>query len=228
VNVVTDVVIELDDDAGTVVAHEVEAEEQTQPYVGASLRRRLQVCTACPCRLEARQVVVGIGPATARVLFLGQNPGEDEDEAGVPFIGRAGLELETWLPILGLTRAQIAISNVVKCHTTKNRAPRPAEVLACRDLWLGEELAALPQVQLIVPLGKPATEAVLGSGAPAALPKALYWRRAVWHDRPVGVFPLPHPAYLLRMRGQRAPFLTTILPKVAECWRAEWPDVYGA
>jgi uracil-DNA glycosylase family 4 len=226
VQIFTDFEIELDDEPGP-VPFQVTADGATAaPSYMAPLARRLRGCRACTCRVEAQQVVVGVGPSDARLLFLGQNPGDDEDLNGMPFIGRAGQELDVWLRALGIVRERVAISNVVKCHTTKNRLPKPPEILTCRDLWLTAELDALPAVQMIVPLGVPATLALLGAGATKPSPKLIYWRTGVWHDRPLVIFPLPHPAYLLRVQSLRSFFLTTVLPRMAACWSKEWPEVY--
>ena len=76
---------------------------RTLPFVST-----LRACSACSCRAEAKQVVPGIGPVDARILVLGQNPGEEEDARGEPFLGAGGEELNVWLGILGLRRDRLA------------------------------------------------------------------------------------------------------------------------
>lgn len=226
--VFTDFEIELPDEPGVSMPPPIEGTggPLAVQYMTPVVARRLRGCTACTCRPEAQQVVVGTGAADARILFLGQNPGDDEDAEGAPLVGRAGKELNTWLFGLRIARSRVAVSNIVKCHTAKNRKPKTGEVVTCRDLWFPAELDLLPAVQLVVPLGKPATEALLGVGAKPPHPKAIYWRAANWRDRPFIIYPLPHPAHLLRTQMLRAFFLTTVLPRILTCWQTEWPEVY--
>lgn len=187
----------------------------------------LRACTACSARAEALQVVPGDGPLDARMLVIGQNPGEDEDQAGIPFIGQAGREFDTWLAKLGLDRAKLLVTNVVKCHTLKNRVPRTKEVKTCADLWLAEELAHLTQVTVLLPLGKPAVVAVLGKSAPPMTPLMAHHYRVRAAGRELRVFPLPHPAYLLRVKHHAQMFYETILSHVRLTLEAEVPDAYA-
>lgn len=183
-------------------------------------------CVLCPVRAEAMQVVPGEGPADAQVYFLGQNPGEEEDLAGRPFVGLAGHEFDHWLTILGLQRTRVYVSNVVKCHTYGNRVPRSPEVQTCSNRWLPEELSALTALQVLIPLGKPASERILGKTAPPMLPLAIYHFRIEILGRPVSVFPLPHPAFLLRMQHYKRSFYEVLLPQVRETLEQELPAVY--
>jgi uracil-DNA glycosylase family 4 len=187
----------------------------------------LRACTACTARPEAKQVVGGAGPVGARILVVGQNPGEEEDSAGVPFIGNAGDEFNSWLVLLGLDRAKLVVTNIVKCHTTKNRVPRPKEVRTCADLWLSEELQQLAQVDVLLPLGKPAVVGVLGKDAPPMTPIMVHhYRVRVW-GRELRVFPLPHPAYLLRARHLAPMFRETILSQLKLTLLQEVPEAYA-
>ena len=188
----------------------------------------LLACTACPARSEALQVVPGVGPADAPIYVLGQNPGHEEDVAGQPFIGPSGEEFDRWLAVLGIDRARIFISNVVKCHTQGNRVPRSSEITACSNLWVPAELSALPSVRVLMPLGKPAIVRLLGKSAPPLQPLMIHHIRVRVLDREMSVFPLPHPAFLLRAAHFGPVFRETLLPQVRETLQHELKVVYDA
>ncbi|MGH7465229.1 MAG: uracil-DNA glycosylase, partial [Longimicrobiales bacterium] len=103
------------------------------------LNDEMACCTRCDLALGRTQVVRGIGPKRARVLFLGEAPGASEDRAGEPFVGAAGRLLDRLLEESGLLRSDIYITNVVACRPEKNRAPRVSEVKAHAP-WLEEQL----------------------------------------------------------------------------------------
>ncbi len=114
------------------------------------------------------QVVYGVGRRNAKLMFIGEAPGEHEDEQGEPFVGPAGRLLNTTLCEIGVPRGEVYITNVVKCRPTKvvkgrppsNRPPSTDEIEACAD-WLNEQVR-LVNPKLIVSLGVPATSRVLG------------------------------------------------------------------
>lgn len=186
----------------------------------------LLACRACGCRAEAQRVVPGVGPREARVLVLGQNPGEDEDETGVPFVGRGGLELAAWLATIGLARSEIYITNIVKCHTARNRAPRPREASTCRDLWLEKELAHLPHVSVILALGRVAFEAILGKLANPPQVLAPWAAEVTRGSRILHVVWLPHPAFLLRSPHLKPQMTSTLLPWVRRYLQEKVPHVF--
>lgn len=194
-------------------------------YRTLSFIPELRACTACTCRAEALQVVPGVGPLDARVMVLGQNPGEEEDRQGVPLIGASGQELDRWLKILGWRRDQILLSNVCKCHTAGNRALKPKEIDTCSTLWLARELGALPELRVIIPIGKPAASALLGKSAPPLTPLMVHHYIIRVAGREYRVFPLPHPAYLLRARQLGPYFYESILSQLNLTLRQEVPDV---
>lgn len=201
--------------------------DPANPYMQLPFYGALTQCTACTARPEAIQVVPGKGPMDARILFIGQNPGEDEDRAGTPFIGASGEEFDAWLSVLGLDRAKAMVTNIVKCHTTKNRVPRAKEIRTCSDLWLAEELQALTQVTVLVPLGKPAVVAVLTRSAPPMTPLMVHHYKIRAFGRDLRVFPLPHPAYLLRARHLAPMFRETILGQLKLTLQQEVPEAYA-
>lgn len=104
------------------------------------LRLKTVQCAACPVRSEARAPVPSEGPAEARIVLLGRNPGRDEDRCGRPFVGRSGGLLDRALVSLGVDRRSMVVTNAVKCFTTDNRAPRADEYTTCMAQHLVHEL----------------------------------------------------------------------------------------
>lgn len=186
----------------------------------------LLACRRCGCRDEATRVVPGYGPLDAEIMVVGQNPGAEEDETGVPFVGRGGEELAVWLGILGLRRERILVTNVVKCHTTNNRKPRTREINTCQDAWLKRELDAFERVKVVIPLGRPALEGLVGKidGIPEVM--EAWWMSVDWGTRLLHLLPLAHPAYLLRAPNQRPAMYERVLPWVRAYLEREVPDVY--
>jgi DNA polymerase len=129
----------------------------------AALRGQVRRCERCALAAGRIQAVPGVGPADARVLFVGEAPGRQEDVRGEPFVGAAGRTFDALLASVGLRRDQVYITNVVKCRPFigpppgRNRAPLPDEIRACRP-WLEEELR-LVRPEIVVTLGRVALEA---------------------------------------------------------------------
>ena len=128
------------------------------------LAARLRGCVACDELVAGRtQVVPGQCPPGARALLVGEAPGAQEDESGVPFVGRSGQLLDGLLTEAGLRREQVAVANVLKCRPPANRKPRRAEVARCRP-WLERQLD-LVDPAVVVALGGTAAEWFCGPGA---------------------------------------------------------------
>jgi DNA polymerase len=133
----------------------------------AKLRRIAAGCTACDLYKRGTQTVFGEGGARARVVFVGEQPGHEEDLAGRPFVGPAGKLLDRALAEAGIDRAAVYVTNVVKHFKWEARGkrrihakPSPREIAACRP-WLDAELAAL-EPEVVVCLGATAAQALLG------------------------------------------------------------------
>lgn len=129
------------------------------------LRAKIRACRRCPLGANRTQAVPGIGPADARVMFVGEAPGRQEDLKGEPFVGLAGRFFDSLLASVGLERDEVYITNVVKCRPFtgtspgRNRPPRPDEIRTCRP-WLDEELQIV-RPEIIVPMGGVAVNAFL-------------------------------------------------------------------
>lgn len=136
-------------------------------------------------------LVFGSGDPDAPLMLIGEAPGADEDEAGVPFVGRAGQLLDQILDSVGLDRDSIYITNMVKFRPPGNRNPTPAEVAASEAILLEEIRLVSPQV--ISPLGNVPTQYLLSTR------EGISKLHGNWYDfRGIRVMPLFHPAYLLR------------------------------
>jgi DNA polymerase len=150
------------------------------------------LCTRCKlCELGRRQVVFGVGNPKARLMFVGEAPGEDEDRQGEPFVGRAGQLLTKIIEAISLTREQVYIANVIKCRPPGNRNPEPDEVAACEP-FLFEQIAIV-RPRVIVALGKFAAQCLLRSTDPITR-----LRGREFEYRGATLIPTFHPAYLLR------------------------------
>ena len=123
------------------------AEERLQ-----AIRAQVQQCRACPLSAGRTLAVPGEGPASSRVMFIGEGPGYHEDQQGKPFVGQAGKFLDELLASAGLSRAEVFITNVVKCRPPSNRDPEPEELKAC-DAYLNAQIEAL-NPPVIVTLGR--------------------------------------------------------------------------
>lgn len=148
-------------------------------------------CEACRLCETRTHVVFGVGDPRARLMFIGEGPGHEEDLKGEPFVGAAGQVLDRIIVAMGLTRERVYIANTVKCRPPKNRNPEPDELAACRHFLIRQIEAIGPE--LIVLLGRVAAQAVLESDEPLG---RLRGRFIDWRGIPVMC--TYHPAYLLR------------------------------
>jgi len=155
-------------------------------------------CSRCRLRETCRQVVFAGGPHDARIMFIGEGPGQDEDIQGKPFVGKAGQLLDKILSASELKREKIYISNVVKCRPPGNRLPNSDEVKECRK-YLEAQIRIL-RPAIIVCLGSMASQTVID-------PKARITRiRGRWILRQgIKIMPTYHPAALLRNPGYKRP-----------------------
>ena len=162
----------------------------------AAIAGQAAACRACSLWAGAHQMVFGIGDPRARLMFVGEAPGEDEDRQGEPFVGRAGQLLTKIITAMGLERKQVYIANIVKHRPPQNRTPLPEEVVACTPFLEAQIEAIRPEV--IVALGKPSAEFLTGN------PDGISRIRGRWHDyKGIALMPTFHPSYLLRQPGAK-------------------------
>jgi uracil-DNA glycosylase family 4 len=152
-------------------------------------------CTRCPQLAQTRtQVVFGSGNANADLMFVGEAPGRDEDEQGLPFVGRSGKLLTTLLEEIGLKREDVFIANTLQCRPPGNRDPQPAEIDNCQD-YLMRKVALIEPI-VICTLGNFSTKLLRGD--PTGITK-LHGREQelTIGERTVRLYPLFHPAAAL-------------------------------
>jgi len=164
----------------------------------ADLRRRATACVKCPHLAASRKnVVFGVGNIDAKLMFIGEAPGADEDKQGEPFVGKAGQLLTKIIEATGLSRDSVYIANILKCRpdtpgqAAGNRKPTPQEMQTCIP-YLHEQIDLI-QPTVIVALGATAVEGLLGKTA------GITRLRGNWQTyRGIPLMPTYHPAYLLR------------------------------
>lgn len=174
----------------------------------AALKEKVDGCRACPLGKTRLNAVFGVGTAEARVMFVGEGPGFEEDHRGEPFVGKSGQLLDKILESIGLSRPSVYIANIVKCHPMRDpsdpeargndRPPTPEEISACRGYLDAQIRVISPRV--IVTLGAVAARVLLGDAAESITRIRGQWREYFVDglDRPVKLLPTFHPAALLR------------------------------
>jgi len=121
---------------------------------------QIAACTKCDLYKGRENTVPGEGPIDAKIMFVGEGPGQNEDEQGRPFVGAAGKLLTDLLASIGLSRSDVFITNIVKCRPPNNRAPKKAEIEACNTYLIDQIRLINPQI--ICALGTPAIVTLLG------------------------------------------------------------------
>jgi len=162
------------------------------------LNQRALQCSACRLREGCKQVVFGDGNPASEILFVGEGPGSDEDEQGIPFVGRAGQLLNKILAAAEFKREEVYIANVVKCRPPGNRLPNPDEVKICRNFL--EAQIRIMQPRMIVCLGALAAQTVIDSRAKIGQVRGKWFMR-----NGIKVMPTYHPAALLRNENYKRP-----------------------
>jgi DNA polymerase len=151
-------------------------------------------CTRCKLSGGRTTIVFGAGDPEARVVLIGEGPGEEEDRQGKPFVGRAGQLLTKMLESVGITREEVYITNIVKCRPPGNRNPEPDEIAACAPYLAGQLAAIRPGV--ICALGTFAAQQLLRTREPISRLRGQLHRLGG-----AVVVPTFHPAFLLRNPG---------------------------
>lgn len=178
----------------------------------SDLHRIIQGCLACPLGPGRMKFVFGEGDPGARILFVGEGPGRDEDVQGRPFVGKAGALLDRMIGALGMTREETYVANIVKCRPPDNRTPAPDEARACLG-YLRRQIELI-QPAVIVTLGATPLRELVGIGEGITRMRGQ-WQRVKVGGREIPVMPTYHPAYVLRQ----------YTPDVR---RAVWEDLQAA
>jgi DNA polymerase len=160
------------------------------------IRDEIGDCTRCALHKGRNKIVFGDGSPSARLMFVGEGPGADEDAQGLPFVGKAGQLLNNMITAMGLKREEVYIANVVKCRPPANRVPEPDEGAICSPFLFRQIDVVRPQV--LVALGATAATWLLGARQPLA-----GLRGRVHAVRGTQLVVTYHPAYLLRDPRQK-------------------------
>ncbi|HJU83566.1 MAG TPA: uracil-DNA glycosylase [Holophagaceae bacterium] len=177
-----------------------------------TLEAAIQGCLKCPLGPGRLRFVFGEGDPGARLMFIGEGPGRDEDLQGRPFVGKAGELLDKMIGAIGLERRQVYIANVVKCRPPDNRTPSGEEAQACLG-YLRRQIELI-QPAVIVTLGATPLRELLGSAEGITKVRGQ-WKRLELGGRSIPVMPTFHPAYVLRQYTQ-------------EVRKAVWEDLKAA
>jgi len=160
------------------------------------IREELGECTRCALHKGRNKLVFGDGSPAARLMFVGEGPGADEDAQGLPFVGKAGQLLNNMIAAMGLKREEVYIANVVKCRPPNNRVPEQEEGATCSPFLFRQIDVVRPEV--LVALGATAATWLLGTRQPLA-----GLRGRVHTVRGTKLIVTYHPAYLLRDPRQK-------------------------
>lgn len=149
-------------------------------------------CTKCGLSKLRKNIVFGEGNISAELMFIGEGPGEEEDNTGRPFVGRAGKLLTKIIEAMNIKREDVYIANIIKCRPPGNRNPKEEEVKACYDYLINQIMLIKPKI--IVTLGSPSTCTIFGREIKISKVRGLFYD---W-DHGIKIMPTFHPAYLLR------------------------------
>ena len=175
-----------------------------------AIREDIGECTRCILHKGRTQIVFGVGNPKAELMFIGEAPGADEDQQGLPFVGRAGQLLTNMIGAMGLTREDIYIANIIKCRPPGNRTPEREECETCSPFLMRQIAAIRPKA--IVALGAVAAKTLLAINAPMAelrgrwydfVPQVAKTFRSGAEVPPIKLAVTYHPAYLLRDPRQK-------------------------
>ncbi|BCM91182.1 type-4 uracil-DNA glycosylase [Abditibacteriota bacterium] len=166
----------------------------------SALADEIRVCPLCRLADTRTLAVPGEGNPQAQIMFVGEGPGEQEDQTGRPFVGRSGKLLTQELVKIGIRREQIFITNIVKCRPPGNRDPLGDEIVACND-WLSAQIALI-EPKFIVPVGGPSLKTLVSPKL--GIMKA---RSKVYRKDGILFIPILHPAAALRSPTTMQQFL---------------------
>ena len=182
------------------------------PPDAINLYKEIADCPNCELARERSQTVPGSGPIPCDLMLIGEAPGKNEDEQGLPFVGRSGNLLDQLLADIKLTRDDVYITNVVKCRPPENRDPTPTEVATCSDFLLRQIELVNPRV--IVTLGKFAMARWFSGMTISKIRGQAISESGRW------IMPVFHPAYVLRTRLTNLPLIRADFAQVEKLLQA--------
>jgi uracil-DNA glycosylase family 4 len=166
-----------------------------------AIRSEMGDCSRCHLHKTRTNLVFGDGNPNAKVMFVGEAPGADEDAQGIPFVGRAGQLLNRVLEMIGMPREEVYIANILKCRPPGNRTPAPEEIAVCMPFLLRQVEAIQPKV--ICALGAVAMNALMGKKMPITKVRGTTLKTPHGYT----LVPTFHPAYLLRNPNEKKKFI---------------------
>ena len=168
------------------------------------LEEKIKGCNRCKLCKTRQNIVFGVGNKNAKIMFIGEGPGADEDRLGEPFVGKAGKLMDMAFEAVGIKRQEVYIANIVKCRPPQSRNPEDDEVSACLDYLRNQVILVKPKI--IVLLGSVALKNILGKeyGITAS--------RGNWIEKK-GILYMPtwHPAALLRDENKKVDFIEDLM-----------------
>ena len=167
------------------------------------LKQSINGCNKCKLCNTRQNIVFGVGNINAKIMFIGEGPGGDEDRLGEPFVGKAGQLMNKAFDIVGINREEIYIANIVKCRPPNNRDPEQDEITACIDYLRNQVMIIKPEI--IVLLGRIALQNILGHEF------KITSSRGKWIERKgIQYMPTWHPAALLRDETKKIDFINDL------------------
>lgn len=173
------------------------------------LEKSIENCQKCKLCKTRQNIVFGTGNKNAKIMFIGEGPGADEDRLGEPFVGRAGKLMDMAFEMVGIKREEVYIANIVKCRPPANRDPEDDEAYACMDYLRNQVILVKPEI--IVLLGRIALKNILGKeyGITAC--------RGKWVEKKgIKYMPTWHPAALLRDESKKVDFVRDLMLVLGE------------
>ena len=167
------------------------------------LEEKIKGCNRCKLCKTRQNIVFGVGNKNAKIMFIGEGPGADEDRLGEPFVGKAGKLMDMAFEAVGIKRQEVYIANIVKCRPPANRNPEDDEAAACMDYLRNQVMIVKPKI--IVLLGSVALKNILGKdyGITASRGKVI-------EKKQITYIPTWHPAALLRDETKKIDFINDL------------------
>ena len=171
--------------------------------VWEELEKSIIGCEKCKLCKGRKNIVFGVGNKNAKIMFIGEGPGADEDSQGEPFVGKAGQLMDKAFIGLGIKREEVYIANIIKCRPPQNRDPEQDEIKACIDYLRNQVMLVKPKI--IVLLGRIAMNSILGEEY------KITASRGKWVEKKgIEYMPTWHPAALLRDETKKIEFLNDL------------------
>jgi uracil-DNA glycosylase len=172
--------------------------KQSQPYGLETIKQQVSSCTLCDLHKSRTNTVFGVGSDHAQIMFIGEAPGANEDLKGEPFVGRAGMLLNSMLKSIGLNRDDVYIANILKCRPPGNRDPLPEEIKLCTP-YLQQQITLI-KPKILIAVGRVAAQHLLNSMESMS---KLRGNTFYYGEHKTPLLVTYHPAYLLRSPSEK-------------------------